>query len=79
MCSLTSVRTLKKVVREIGHGKGVYINATYLSAPAIDQLREYIKENVLLPDETEARKQCIVVSSVMNGDIILPQMTYIKQ
>lgn len=79
MCRLTSIRTLKKVVREMGHGKGVYINAIYLSTPAIDQLRKYIKENVLLPDETEAQKLYNDISGVMNGDTILPQMTYIKQ
>ena len=44
------------MLKKWGHGKGVYISATYLSAPAIDQIREYIKENVLLPYETEVRK-----------------------
>ena len=79
MYNVNNIRTLKKVVREMNQGEKLYINAIGLTVNAIEQLREYIKENVLLPEKTEAQQLYNDLSAVMSGKTILPQMTYIKQ
>ena len=79
MYNVNNIRTLKKVVREMNQGEKLHINAIGLTVNAIEQLREYIKENVLLPDKTEAQQLYNDLSAVMSGKTILPQMTYIKQ
>ncbi len=79
MYNANNIRTLKKVVREMNQGEKLYINAICLTVNAIEQLREYIKENVLLPDKSEAEQLYNDISSVMSGKTILPQMTYIRQ
>lgn len=79
MYNANNVRTLKKVVREMKKGETLYINAISCSFNMIGQLREYIKDGVLAPDEEEVKKSYNDVESVMNGTVIFPQMTYIKQ
>lgn len=79
MCNPNNVRTLKKLVISMYKGKRLYINSICLTEGAIEQLREYIKENVLLPDKTEAQQIYNELSAVMSGKTIIPQMTYIKQ
>ena len=79
MYNVNNIRTLKKVVREMKKGEKLYVNAIGLSINAIEQLREYIKENVLLPDREEVERVYNDVETVMNGTVIFPQMTYIKQ
>lgn len=79
MYNVNNIKTLKKVVKEMKKGETLYINAISLSINAIEQLREYIKLNVLLPDKSEVENLYNDIESVMNGKTILPQMTYIKQ
>ena len=79
MYNANNIRALKKVVREMKKGEKFYINAICLTVNAIEQLREYIKANVILPDESEVEKSYDDVESVMCGKVIFPQMTYIKQ
>lgn len=79
MYNTNNIRTLKKVVKEMKHGEKLYINSICLTVNAIDQLRQYIKENVLLPDKSEAEEIYSDISAVMSGKTILPQMTYIRQ
>ncbi len=42
-------------------------------------LREYIKSGVLVPEREEVEELYKNVEAVMSGDVILPQMTYIKE
>ncbi len=79
MYNANNIRTLRNVVKEMKQGEKLYINAIGLTTNAIEQLREYIKENVLLPDKSEAEQLYNDIPSVMSGKIILPQMTYIRQ
>ena len=70
MYNVNNIRTLKKVVREMEQGEKLYINTICLTVNAIEQLREYIKENVLLPDKTEAQQLYNDLSAVMSGKTI---------
>ncbi len=79
MYNANNIRTLKKVVKEMKPGEKLYINTIVLTVNAIEKLREYIKENVLLPDKSEAEQLYNNISAVMSGKTILPQMTYIRQ
>lgn len=79
MYNANNIRTLKKVVKEMKQGEKLYINSICLTVNAIEQLRQYIKENVLLPDKSEAEQIYSDIQAVMSGKTILPQMTYIRQ
>lgn len=79
MYNVNNIRTLKKVVREMKKGEKIYINAIGLSLNAVDQLREYIKDNTLAPIREEVESVYNDVNYVMSGDVIFPQMTYIRQ
>lgn len=79
MYNTNNIRTLKKVVKQMKQGEKLYINSINITANAIEQLRQYIKENVLLPDKSEAEQIYSDIQAVMSGKTILPQMTYIKQ
>ena len=72
-------KTLKKAIGEMSKGEKIYINSIGLTVNAIEQLRKYIKENVLLPDKAEAEHLYKDIPAVMSGKTILPQMTYIRQ
>ena len=52
MYNANNIRTLKKVVREMKQGEKLYVNSIGLTINAIEQLREYIKENVLFNHES---------------------------
>ena len=71
-------KSVKKVVSEMKSGESIYINAISLTPSAISQIRTLIKFGTLIPDKDEASKMYNDVDSVMNGSVILPQMTYIK-
>lgn len=79
MYNANNIRTLKKVVKEMKQGEKLYINTISLTVNTIEQLRTYIKENVLLPDKTEVEQLYNDIPAVISGKTILPQMTYIKQ
>lgn len=79
MNNVNNIRTLKKAVGEMKKGEKLYISAIGLTVNAIEQLREYVKGNVLMPERSEAEKAYNDAESIMNGKVILPQMTYIKQ
>lgn len=76
---MTGNRRLKKAVGEMRKGERLYVNAISLTTDEIGQLRKYIKEKVLMPDESEARKKYEDIQAVMSGETILPQMTYIRR
>ncbi len=79
MYNANNTRTLRKVVKEMKKDETLYINAICLTTNAIEQLRNYIKENILLPDESEVEQLYSDIQAVMSGKTILPQMTYIRQ
>lgn len=79
MYNANNIRALKKVVREMNQGEKLYINSIGFTINAIEQLREYVKDNVLLPDKSEAEQIYSDIQAVMSGKTILPQMTYIRQ
>lgn len=79
MKNISNVRSLRKVVRKMAPGETLYIDAINLSTGAIDQLRSYVKDQILLPVEAEIMPLYNNIPAVMSGKVILPQMTYIKQ
>ena len=68
----------RKEIKSCNNGDVIFINAISLSVASIDQLREYIKIGLLHPDRKEVEKVIVPlkIESVMNGDIIVPQMIY---
>ena len=79
MYNANNIKTLRKVVKKMNPGETLYINSICLTINAIEQLRRYIKQGVLLPDKAEAEQIYNDISAVMSGKTILPQMTYIRQ
>lgn len=79
MYNVNNIRTLKKVVREMKTGESIYIDAICLSLNAIDQLKQYVKDGVLTPDEDEVKQVCKVPEDIMTGKYLFPQMLYTKQ
>lgn len=76
---MVTIGILNKFVMELGKGKRLYINSIVLSPGAIDKLRIYIRKGVILPDRSQVERFYKDVDSVMSGEVILPQMVYIKQ
>ncbi|MCM1104702.1 MAG: hypothetical protein NC409_11440 [Clostridium sp.] len=76
-----SIKVLEKGVREMKTGQRVWINAISLSMNAIDFLRKCIRDGELILDigEVERVYEADNITPVMNGTVIIPQMTYIKR
>lgn len=55
------------------------INPICLSQNAIDQLKQYVKEGVLVPDEDRVKREYKVPEDIMSGKYLFPQMVYVKQ
>ena len=79
MYNANNTRTLRKVVKEMKKDETIYNNAIFHTTNASEQHRNYIKENILLPDESEVEQLYSDIQAVMSGKTILPQMTYIRQ
>lgn len=79
MYNVNNIRILRKVVREMKAGESIYINAICLSQNAIDQLKQYVKEGVLVPDEDRVKREYKVPEDIMSGKYLFPQMVYVKQ
>ena len=60
------------------HGQEFYLNSINLTVKAVEKLRALIKAGVVTPVESEVVKVYKDVDAVMSGDVIIPQMTYIK-
>ena len=60
-------------------GDRIYVNSINLTKKGINVLRGYIKSGVLVPEREEVEDLYKNVEAVMSGDVILPQMTYIKE
>lgn len=73
------IRNLKKNIKAMEAGETIFINAVNLTANGIELLRSYVKSGVLVPDRKEAEALYKDVEAVMRGDVIFPQMIYIKK
>ena len=73
------IKNLKKTIKAMKAGETIFINAVNLTANGIELLRNYVKSGVLIPDREEAEMQYKDVEAVMCGNVVFPQMTYIKQ
>lgn len=71
-------RSLNKQIKGMNKGEVVFINAINLSENSINLLRTFVKNGVLVPDKVEVTMMYKDVESVMNGTVILPQMSYSK-
>lgn len=79
MYNVNNIRALKKIVKEMNKGDKIYINSINLSVNVIEQLREFVKGSILLPDEEQVKEVYKDVVAVMSGKTIIPQMEYIRQ
>ena len=79
MYNKNNVKRLEESIGEMNLGDMIYINSINLTKKGIDVLREYIKSGVLVPEREEVEELYKNVEAVMSGDVILPQMTYIKE
>lgn len=79
MNNIGNVRSFRKQVREMEIGSTIYINSINMSLKGIDALREFIKAGVLEPIRAEVEKTYKDVEAVMSGNVIIPQMEYIKK
>ena len=72
------MRNFEQTINKMKPGETVYINSIGLTVKNIESLRNMIKSNVLIPVKSEVEAVYKDVESVMNGDVIFPQMDYIK-
>ena len=72
------MRNFEQTINEMKPGETVYINSIGLTFKNIESLSNMIKSNVLIPVKSEVETVYKDVESVMNGDVIFPQMNYIK-
>ena len=79
MYNANNLRAMKKAVKEMKTGEVIFINIICLTEKAVDQLRQYIIDGVLVPDKEQAKELYKVLDDVMAGNVILPQMEYIKR
>lgn len=73
-------KTLEKLIDKMVPGECVWVNAISLSVRSIERLRKYIKDGVIAPDEPEMCKSIVhgYEEKYRSGEIICPQMLYIK-
>lgn len=69
---------IKKAIESLKKGEKIEINTLNLKAKEVRELREAIKNDIIIPDEKEIVYTYKDVESVLNGNVILPEMTYIK-
>ena len=74
-----NVKKLEKTIEGMKAGENICINAVNLNAKGIELLRNYVKSGVLIPDREEVEMLYKDVEAVMRGDVVFPQMTYIRQ
>ena len=76
-----NVRGFRSTISHVEAGKTIFINAINLTPGCIEQLREYIKEGMLIPDISEVEKMIVPdsIEKVMSGEIICPQMYYTRR
>lgn len=73
------IQNIRRTIKAMETGETIFINAVNLTANGIELLRSYVKSGVLVPDRKEVEIMYKDVEAVMSGDVVFPQMTYIKQ
>lgn len=75
-----NMRELKKCVeKEMNVGDSLFVSVLGLSDKAFTLLKSYIITGRLVPVREEVEKLYKDVESVMNGYVVLPQVSYIKK
>lgn len=76
-----TVRTLKKVVRELKSAETFYFNAISGTPAMIDYIRQCVQDGTLQPNSkwVDAAVNPSAITKVLSGEIIMPQMEYIKR
>lgn len=76
-----TVRTLKKVVRELKPSETLYFNAISATPAMVDYIRACIFDGTLQPNPEWIDKMVhpSCVTRVLSGEVIMPQMEYIKK
>lgn len=79
MYNANNLRVMKKVVKEMKTGEVIFIDIICLTEKAVNQLKQYIIDGILVPDEKQVKEMYNIPEEVMSGNVILPQMEYIKR
>lgn len=69
---------IRREIKGMKKGELFYINAIGLSIAGVNLLRAYVRDGVITPIRSEVESLYNDIESVMCGDVILPQMNYIK-
>lgn len=72
-------KSFTKQVMNMRSGERVYINAINISENSFYVLRKMIQKGILYPDIDQVKTAYKKVDAVMSGDVILPQMDYIRK
>lgn len=77
---MANVRTMRNIIKAMGCGEKIYMNTISMSIAMIEQIRTYIQEGVLAPDEEELDGFIVeeAKEAFRSGESICPQMTYVK-
>lgn len=71
-------RTVIKEVNSLRPSERIYINAIGLSLKGVDTVIKMVKNGVLIPNIEEVKRTYKDIDAVMSGEVVIPQMTYIK-
>jgi hypothetical protein len=74
---MLSVNKFRSCINGVKDNDVVYINSINLSEKSIEELRTYVKNGRLIPVQEVVVNVYKDIESVMNGEVILPQMDYI--
>lgn len=79
---MKTIKDLENAVVNLSSGSVIYINTIKLTHDAEIRLRYFIQDNILLPDKIKLKSiyndNEDLIERVMNGNIVLPSMRYIK-
>lgn len=74
---MLSVNKFRSCINGVKDNDVVYINSINLSEKSIEELRTYVKNGILILVQEVVVNVYKDIESVMNGEVILPQMDYI--
>lgn len=78
--SAVNMRELKKAVEvEMSVGDTLFVNVLGLTEKAFNLLKTYIMTGRITPVREEVERMYKDVEAVMDGYVVMPQMTYVKE
>lgn len=78
--SAVNMRELKKAVEvEMSVGDTLFVSVLGLTEKAFNLLKTYIMTGRITPVREEVERMYKDVEAVMNGYVVMPQMTYVKE